>query len=200
MKPKVNYDRPMLKQTLLLFAMSMVACGMASAGQVVVFDVSGQFSGSDVAGPLVAPNGMFSLSFDVLSNPTPLPGTVSSLGFDIPLDYFDYSLNGVAKSVAVSEITFSTLANGGLFNVTIGTGLSAEEFSFEGAQAFSGTTAAPVFSLGNYAVTNWTYSDPSNFDVETVGKVSIVPTPEPSTILLVSCGLVAFWSRKFRTN
>jgi len=129
-----------------------------------------------------------------------LPGTVSSLGFDIPLDYFDYSLNGVAKSVAVSEITFSTLANGGLFNVTIGTGLSAEEFSFEGAQAFSGTTAAPVFSLGNYAVTNWTYSDPSNFDVETVGKVSIVPTPEPSTILLVSCGLVAFWSRKFRTN
>jgi DNA-binding beta-propeller fold protein YncE len=190
----------MLIKTLLLLSVSVAACGIANASSMVAIDASGQFSGSDVADSLAAPNGIFSLSFDVLTNPTPLPGTVTSLGFDVPIDDFTYTLNDVAISVVPSEIRFNTLANGGLFDVTIGTGLSAEEFSFEGDQAFSGTTAAPVFTTGKLTVTDWTYSDPANFDSEVTGAASVVPTPEPSTILLVSCGLVALIGWKIRAH
>jgi hypothetical protein len=191
----------MIQKPLLFLAMFAAASGVASAGQVTV-SASGQFGSSDVAdSPLVAPNGLFSLSFVTTNNPAPLAGSVSSLGFDIPVDDFLYMLNGTPESVTPSEITFNTLANGGLFNVTIGSGLTAEEFDFEGAQAFSGTTAAPVFATGPYAVSNWTYSDPVNFDVETPASsaVSINPSPEPSTLLLISGGLltsIAWKSRK----
>ena len=189
----------MLKQTLLLLSISVAACGMANASTVTV-TASGQFSGSDVADSLAAPNEIFSLSFDVLTNPTPLPGTVTSLGFDLPVEDFNYTLNHVAIAVAPSEIRFNTLANGGLFDITIGTGLNAEEFSFEGNQAFSGTTAAPVFTVGKLTVTDWTYSDPSNFDTEAAGTASTVPTPEPSTLLIAGCGLVALLGWKMRAK
>ena len=166
---------------------------MASAAQVTV-SASGQFSSSVVAdSPLVAPNGLFSLSFVTTNNPTRMARSVSSVGFDIPVDDFLYTLNGTSQSVTPGEITFNTLANGGLFNVTIGSGLTAEEFDFEGAQAFSGTTSAPVFATGTFAISSWTYSDPANFDVVTPASaaVSINPSPEPSTLLLISGGLMA---------
>ena len=157
----------MMQKPLLSLAISIACCAMASAAQVTV-SASGQFSSSDVAdSPLVAPNGLFTLSFVTTNNPTPVAGSVSGLGFDIPVDDFLYTLNGVSESVVPSEITFNTLADGGLFDVTIGSGLTAEEFDFEGAQAFSGTTSAPVFAPGTFTVSSWTYSDPANFDVET---------------------------------
>ena len=197
MQLSLHMIKRMLKKTLLFVAMSITAGGMANAA-TVVFDASGRFSGSDAADSLVTPNGIFFLSFAVSNTQAPLPGTVTSLGFDVPVAGFLYTLNNVAVNIAPSEIRFNTLANGGLFDVTIGTGLSSTEFDFEGVQAFSGTTAAPVFTTGTYTISDWNYSDPSNFDIETVGTVSVVPTPEPSTILLVSCGLVALAGLKIR--
>jgi hypothetical protein len=80
-----------------------------------------------------------------------------------------------------TEIRFNTSANGGLFDVIFGSGLTATEFSFEGPQAFSGSTAAPVFSSGPLSISSWTYSDPRNFGSQTPASlgVSLSPTPEP---------------------
>jgi hypothetical protein len=180
----------MFKKALLIAATA--ACGIASASTSYV-SVSGQFSGSDVANSLVAPNGTFSLSFAVDNNPAPTSGSVTSLGFDLPGLAFSYELNGNNVPVTPSEIRFNTGANGGLFDVTFDTGLNASEFDFQGDQIFGGTTSAPTFANGTFALTGFTYSDPSNFDVQTPASasVSVTATPEPSSILLILSGLAA---------
>ena len=130
----------MSKTSVLFLVISIAGCGIASADTLDV-SVSGQFSSSDTAGPLVSPDGIFNLSFQVDGNPTPVAGSVTVNSFDVPITDFSYTLDGTPVTVAPSEITFDSLGNGGLFNVTFGSGLSAEEFIFEGDQAFSGTTA-----------------------------------------------------------
>ena len=126
------------------------------------------------------------MNFAVDSNPMPLAGSVTTLGFDVPVTAFSYTLNGAAVMVAPSEIRFNTAANGGLFDVTFGSGLSASMFSFAGAQAFTGSVAVPVFSPGTYRLTNWIYSDSQNFDSQSpIGAAALItPTPEPSTLLM----------------
>jgi PEP-CTERM motif len=180
----------MFKKALLVAATA--ACGIASASTSYI-SVSGQFSGSDVANSLVAPNGTFSLIFAVDNNPVPTSGSVTSLGFDLPGLAFSYELNGNSVPVTPSEIRFNTGANGGLFDVTVGSGLNASEFDFQGDQLFGGTTSAPTFANGTFAPTGWTYSDPSNFDAQTPtsASVSVTATPEPSSILLILSGLAA---------
>jgi hypothetical protein len=198
MQPKTPKLAAMMKKPLLLLVISMAACGMASA-DVLDVSVSGQFSSADIAGPLVAPNGLFSLTFGVDSNPTPLPGTVTSLSFDVPVEDFSYVLNNSPVNVTPSEITFSTLANGGLFAVNFGSGFTESSFVFEGDQAFSGTTAAPTFAQGNFAISDWTYSDANgNFDMESPVSGTVAVTPEPSTTFLVCCCLAAVTGWKFR--
>jgi hypothetical protein len=180
----------MFKKALLIAATA--ACGIASASTSYV-SVSGQFSGSDVANSLVAPNGTFSLSFAVDDNPVPTGGSVTTLSFDLPELAFSYELNGNNVPVTPSEIRFNTGANGGLFDVTIGSGLNASEFDFQDDQLFGGTTSAPTFANGTFALTGFTYSDSSNFDVQTPASasVSVTATPEPSSILLILSGLAA---------
>ncbi len=189
----------MSKTSALLLVMSIAGCGIASADTLDV-SVSGQFSNSDIAGPLVAPDGIFNLSFVVDSNPTPEAGTVTVNSFDAPITDFSYTLDGAPISATPSEITFETLANGGLFNVTFGSGLSAEEFSFEGDQAFSGNTSAPTFAAGSLSVSSWTYSDPNNYDFETPVALDahIAPVPEPSSAFPILGGLVALIAVRFR--
>ncbi len=113
--------------------------------------VSGRFSTADLAGPLVSPGGVFSLTFAIDGNPTPIAGTVTTLGFDAPILDFHYTLNTIDQPVLPSEIRFNTLSNGGLFDVTFGSGLSASELSFTGVQAFSGSTFSPAFAPANTA-------------------------------------------------
>jgi hypothetical protein len=188
----------MMRKPLLLLILSIAACGMGSAAPLLV-SASGQFSSTDTPDSLVSPNGIFSLGFAVDSDPTPLANSVTALGFDVPVEDFSYELNNVPVSVVPSEITFNTLGDGGLFSVTIGSGFSGEEFIFEGDQAFSGTTASPVFAAGQYNVSGVMYEDPVNFDLPAaIGNVSISPAPEPSTLLLISCGLAVTMGRKFR--
>src|SRR5215471_19141904 len=106
----------MSERLLLLLVMTTAVCGTASAGTLVV-SVDGQFSNSDIPGPLVAPNGVFNIQFKVDNTPPPLNGSVTGLGFDIPLLAFTYTLNGVLVNVTPTEIRFNTLGNGGLFDV-----------------------------------------------------------------------------------
>jgi hypothetical protein len=193
------YDPSMSKTSALLLVMSIAGCGIASADTLDV-SVSGQFSASDTAGQLVSPDGIFNLSFVVDSTPTPEAGTVTVNSFDVPITDFSYTLDGTPVSATPSELTFETLANGGLFNVTFGSGLSAEEFSFQGDQAFSGTTSAPTFSAGSFSVSSWTYSDPNNYDFETPVALNaqIAPVPEPSSAFPILGGLLALIAVRFR--
>ncbi len=168
-------------------------CGIASCSTLVL-SVSGQFSSTDVAGPLVAPNGQFNFEFSFDSNPTPVTGTITSTGFDLPLADFNYTLNNSRVNANPSEIRFNTAGNGGLFDVTFGSGFSAASFDFQGIQAYSGTTASPVFTNGNYSVSSWTYSDPANFDSQTPTALAatIANAPEPSSITLAFAGISLF--------
>jgi hypothetical protein len=189
---------PMMRKPLLLLILSLAACGMGSAATLLI-SASGQFSNTDVADPLVTPDGIFSLRFAVDSNPTPAPLSVTTDSFDVPVADFSYELNNVPVSVVPSEITFFTLGDGGLFSVTFGSGFTADEFGFQGDQVFGGTTAAPTFAVGQFNVSGVTYSDPANFDFPAaIGSVSVSPSPEPSTLLLISCGLAAVTGRRFR--
>jgi hypothetical protein len=188
----------MTRKSLLVLILSLAACGIGSA-EPLLFSASGQFSSADAPDSLVAPNGIFSLSFAVDSNPTPVPLSVTANSFDVPVEDFSYELNNVVVNVVPSEITFDTLGDGGLFSVTIGSGFSADEFIFEGDQAFAGTTAAPTFAPGHFNITGVTYFDPANFDTPAaIGDVSVTPAPEPSTLLLISCGLTAVIGRRLR--
>jgi hypothetical protein len=183
-----SYNFHMVK-ALLLSAIAVATCGVASSSSLYV-STSGVFSSSDTADALVSPNKQFTLQFVVDSNPTPLNGTVTSLGFDVPIIGFSYSLNGILIAATPSEIRFSTLANGGLFDVIFGSGLNAAEFSFAGGQMFSGSTSTPVLSVNTYSISSWTYSDPLNYDIQTPASLSVAvtATPEPSCLLLFLCG------------
>jgi hypothetical protein len=192
-----------MSQRLLLFLSLLALCRLMPGGPLSV-SVSGHFSASDLAGPLVRPNSEFTLSFGVDSNPAPLPDSVTTLGFDVPIYGFSYLLDGTPVTSLPSEIRFNTLANGGLFDITFGSGLSAAMFSFEGPQAFTGTVSSPVVLTGNYTLISWTFSDPANFDSQSPlnSAASIAPAPEPSSLMLIaSASLLAFigLARRLRT-
>lgn len=176
---------PLLGVSLLAFS------GVAHASDLVVA-VSGQFSNpaGDQASTLWAPNATWSLSFDV--NSSPAVTNTTTLGFDVPVSQFTYKLNGATVSDAPTNITFSTAGNGGLFTLYFGSesgyvnGMPIPEFSFEGAQVFGGSTASPTFSAGTFATTSLLYTDAVNLDMgASTSAVTLTPTPEPSSALLL---------------
>jgi hypothetical protein len=181
----------MMKNFLLVVAVSLASASAANASFVFVAE-SGVFSSTDTPGTLVAPGGTFSFSFDVPSTGGAVTSTVTSDGFDVAFTNFSYKLNGATVNLTPSDINFDTLGNGGGFDVTFGLGLTAPSFTIFGAQMFTGTTAAPVFAIGSYSVSNVIYSDSVNYDfVPTSSNVSIAAAPEPSTILFASLGMLA---------
>jgi hypothetical protein len=186
----------MLKRILLF---SMATAGMACASTVGI-SASGQFASSDTANQFVSPNGQFSLAFTFDSAFT--PAAVTSLGFDVPVVSATYTLNGTANTITPSEVRFNTAANGGLFDITFGSGLTAAEFVFQGAQAFTGTTSTPVFATGSFSLSGWTFSDPQNFDSQSPSAqaATIVLTPEPVSAgsLLAGLAIVTAGLRKSR--
>ena len=148
----------------------------------------------------MAPDGIFNLSFVVDSNPTPEAGTVTVNSFDAPITDFSYTLDGAPISATPSEITFETLANGGLFNLPFGRDSAPKNSVLKATRAFSGNTSAPTFSAGSLSVSSWTYSDPNNYDFETPVALDahIAPVPEPSSAFPILGGLVALIAVRFR--
>ena len=130
----------------------------------------------------------------------PVASNVDQLGFDAPFTDFTYSLNNSVVAASPASIRFSTDSDLGLFTVFFGpesgfsNGVPIPEFSFQGAQLFSGSTANPTLLPGTYPVSEFIYSDavnyddhvPANFNV-TVANVNV---PEPSQMVALVLGLV----------
>lgn len=177
----------------------MVGSGAVSA-TTLLFSVAGQFSSSVTASPLAAPNAPWRLSFTVDSNPS--AGNIDQLGFDTPFSNFSYLLNNSSVAAAPSIIRFFTTGNLGMFTVFFGpesgysNNVPIPEFSFLGAQLFSGATASPILTAGVYPVSEFIYSDAVNYDDHLPANISLsvtaVPEPSPLTILLFGLVLIAF--------
>ena len=184
-----------MSRTPLLLFLVTTAFTTASAATIAL-STSGTFASSDSPGLLVAPNARWTFGFTVDSNP--MAGNVSALGFDAPFQAFNYTLNGVPVAVSPASIRFATLANQGLFTLFFGpesgfmNGVPIPEFSLTGPQLFSGTTSQPTMITGAFLASGWSYSDASNFNVQspTSTAVSATAVPEPSTWSLLLIGSV----------
>jgi hypothetical protein len=180
----------MSRQLLLLFGMSIAACGVCSAGSLLVTG-TGTFSSTDVADTFVTPNDEFSLQFLVPSLPTITGSNSTTLSFDVPVDDFTYELNGVTDSVPQpTEITFYTADDGGGIEVDFGPNT---EFLFGDSQIFSGTTAAPMFSPGTFDGQSFLFLDDNNVD-SNPATITLTPSPEPSSFALLLAGIVGVFA------
>ncbi len=181
-----------INTTRLAVLFLSTACGFAAASTLNV-SLTGQFSSSVTTTPLSAPGGAWDISFNVPSNPS--AANTDLLGFDTSFSGFSYQLNGSNIATAPQSIRFSTTSNLGLFTLFFGpesgqdsNGNPIPEFSFQGKQAFSGTTNSPTIVPGTYTVASWIYSDASNYDSHNASgsfvTIAATAVPEPSGLAI----------------
>ena len=167
----------------------------ASASSLVI-SATGTFSGSAPVSTFSQPDGSWSLSFDIASDP---PATNVSIGngFDASYSDFVFSVNGSLVTTPVSDIRFFNSAINGLFSICFttacpGNGIPRNAIVFEGAQAYSGSETSPTILPGVYdtslagVVVN---NNPVVFAYESSVSIS-ASAPEPSTIVLLGTGLL----------
>lgn len=116
-----------------------------------------------------------SFSFNVDSNPTPISSSASSFAAAIS--------NGVGQYAGRTSSFFFTLEGGGLLD------------DYFGAQAFTGTTAAPMIQTGTFAAL---YSNnPARAGVVTISNVAgAVPEPASWAMMLGGVGMMGFAMRR----
>jgi hypothetical protein len=99
--------------------------------------------------------------------------------------------------VPPASIRFFTASNLGMFTAFFGPqsgfsgGVPIPEFSFQGAQLFSGSTASPTLLAGTYPVSEFIYSDAANYDDRLPANfsLSVANVPEPSPLIALVLGL-----------
>ncbi len=195
-----------IKSILPFLTASVLSLSGLAYADTLLVSVAGQFS-SEVgsqATQLWAPNGAWSLSFEVDRNLA--ASNTDTLGFDAPFSHFRYQLNGSSVATSPASIRFDTTGNLGLFTLFFGpesgysNGNPIPEFAFEGPQLFSGTTAAPLLSTGNFKVSDWIYSDATTYDENTApaSPVTLAPVPEPATLRLLGISGLAIGAVRLR--
>jgi hypothetical protein len=199
--------------SLLTLLAGFSICSTGFAG-TITYTVGGTF-GSGVATnsllghPYSAPNAEWSLTFTVDQNPTPL--TFGADFFSVSWTGFSYTLGGSDTGLAssVTEIDFSDVAQFGMFDVIFDS--IDDSLGFSGPQLFTGTTASPTMSTGNFADDNsggalidgvflGGTNLQSNNGVTVNGNLDAVGTPEPGTWgMLIGGGLALAALRRRRT-
>jgi len=198
--------------TLLTLLAGFSICSTGFAG-TITYSVSGVYgagvgTNSLLGHPYTAPSTAWSLTFTVDQNPTPLsfgPDFVS-----VAWTGFSYSLGGSDTGLApsVTEIDFSDLAQSGMFDVIFDS--IDDSLGFSGPQMFTGTTAAPTMSAGDFAdddsggalidgVFLGGTNLQSNNGLTVSGNINAGAVPEPSTWgMLIGGGLALAALRRRR--
>ena len=175
-----------------LFLLSMVP---ALAAPFTVSS-SGTFLGSAPVTFYSAPNGTFSFSFEVDSNP--VPTSSGATFFTTVFSNLTYRLNGSIVAVSGNTAFFFTDAGDGgpVIKVT-----PSFDIDLRTPQIFSLPTSAPSILPGSYAiscgqfVTSAAPSTCTNM-IASGSSVSVVAAgvPEPGTVGLGLMGLVGMWA------
>ena len=124
------------------------------------------------------------------ASPTLLDFGVGGIGFSVITDFTE---NGTAISGEIFFFATDPLSGvPGEMEIAAGTILSGLTGLADavGPQVYLGPESAPTFVPGIYTLTDQT--DPNNlFDSSlTISEVQVAPVPEPSSVVLLGCGLL----------
>ncbi len=172
----------------LICAASALTAGSARAD--LAYDVSGTFDSSTAFTSLSGASDIFDLKFTLAQSPTPstsFPGY-----FTVAPTNLTYFLDGSPVPVSADNLAFYTQANGGLLSVDVSTATDSAELVFSGNQLFSGTTASPVLTTGEFLANASSFAIVNGVPM-TLHDGSVAAVPEPSAVALVLIGLV-FWA------
>jgi hypothetical protein len=177
---------------MILFTSGLVA-------SPVTISLSGTFGPGAQNNVYFAPNGAFSLSFQVNNPPTV---AVSGPSFFTSYSAASYTLNGNPVALAGNIVAFSTTSS---FLICLDSPCSKYQMNSAGGspQLFSGPVSSPTFVPGSYQVASWVTETNLVFDggSPSGGTITVTSTgtavPEPSTWMLTLAGvLIAGAGRK----
>ncbi len=155
----------------------------------VTFTVNGTFAANAPVGSFSAPNGVWTLSFQ-LHNPPAIFGVQANSFDSTPLNAV-FTLNGTSIPVTGTEVFFS----GGVMNLFLDQ--TPVQFFLSGpATLFSGPVSNPVLLPGTYTVNTLavlynqaTITASSSSSNLVIAQTAPQPTPAPSSVIMVSIGL-----------
>jgi hypothetical protein len=169
------------------------------AASPVTISLSGTYGPGAQNNTYFAPNGVFSLSFQVNNPPTV---AVSGPSFFTSYSAASYTLNGNPVAVAGNIVAFSTTSS---LLFCLDSPCSKYQMNSAGGspQLFSGPVSSPTFVPGSYQVSSWVSETNLVFDGGSPSGGTITVTsngaavPEPSTwMLTLACVLIAGSRRK----
>ena len=131
-------------------------------------------------------------SWELPASPIVPPSDVTAVSFFFP--NVTYSVNGSISTSLPNQFDFLTTSDGGGFALinTLDPSFPLSHVAIDefGPQLFAGSTSAPTFLPGTYALTS-AKNGP--------GTLTITTTPEPASLLLIGSGLLAFLGLRGRS-
>jgi len=163
---------------------------------------SGTFLGSAPATFFTAPNGTFSFSFVVDSNPSPSSSGASF--FRTVFSDLTYRLNGSIVATSGNEIGFVTDAGDGGLVIRA---TPSFDIDLRTSQLFSLPTSAPTILPGSYAIrcgqfvtASAPFACTNMIASGSLLSVGAAGVPEPGTVGLGLMGLVGMWAWRRRVR
>jgi len=181
-----------------VFILLVVAfCSLPAHADTISYSDSGTFSTSTASSAFTGPGETWAFSFQADSNPTVLE--FGNGGFNFSFSNFSYSLNGSTVAITPSFIRFFSPGNGGGFEICFaGTtvqnctdGLGSTGF---GPPMYTGTTSSPTLAPGTYGPYGLGFLVNSVAYSQADTSVAANSVPEPSTLLMLAMGFLAFVS------